>query len=68
MLVASCAAFDVGVPAADLDRQWQRLSAKFLGLARPVLGEARSREVLGRVRELDACTDLGPLARLLTAS
>ncbi|WP_371999328.1 MmgE/PrpD family protein (plasmid) [Tistrella mobilis] len=62
------AAFDVGVPAADLDRQWQRLSAKFLGLARPVLGEDRSREVLGRVQRLDARTDLAALAGLLAAS
>ncbi|GGB40615.1 hypothetical protein GCM10011505_22630 [Tistrella bauzanensis] len=62
------AAFDVGVPAPDLDRQWQRLSAKFLGLAGPVLGAAGAQAVLERVRGLDAGSDLADLARLCAAA
>jgi 2-methylcitrate dehydratase PrpD len=44
---------DVNVPEADLDRQWQRLEAKFRSLAEPVIGAQRAREVIERVRELD---------------
>jgi hypothetical protein len=33
---------DVGQPAEDLDRQWELLSAKFFGLATPVIGNERA--------------------------
>lgn len=61
-------ACDVGVPAPDLDRQWQRLATKFLGLAEPVLGAVGARAVLERVRVLDAGSDLADLARLCAAA
>jgi hypothetical protein len=42
------------VPNADLDDQGRRLEAKFLALARPVIGDDNAREVAELVRGLDA--------------
>ena len=55
---------DSGVPAADLDRQGERLEAKFLALAGPVLGEGRARDVMLRVAALDAAGEIGGLLAL----
>lgn len=45
--------FDVGAPAADLDAQEARLTAKFLALAEPVIGAVRTEQTVQLVRELD---------------
>jgi 2-methylcitrate dehydratase PrpD len=52
---------DVGTPADDLDRQWERLTTKFIRLASPVLGEERSwalHDLVWRLDELDDVTAL----------
>ena len=41
------------------------LEEKFLGLAAPVLGEARAREGLAQLWRVDALPDIRPLAELL---
>jgi 2-methylcitrate dehydratase PrpD len=48
---------DVGTPASDLEQQWQRLTAKFVRLAAPVLGEERAWTVHDRIRHLDELDD-----------
>jgi 2-methylcitrate dehydratase PrpD len=47
-------AVDLNVPAADLEVQWQRLSAKFESLVAPVLGGDAARSIAGAVREFDS--------------
>jgi 2-methylcitrate dehydratase PrpD len=44
---------DVGTPASDLEQQWQRLTAKFIRLSSPVIGEERAWTLHDRVRRLD---------------
>jgi 2-methylcitrate dehydratase PrpD len=51
-------------PAADLDRQWQRLSAKYLSLAEDVLGETRARELLEKIEHVDDLHSMSELFRL----
>lgn len=53
---------DVGTPAADLDRQWERLAAKFVRLASPVLGEDRAWALHDGIRDLDELGDASDLA------
>lgn len=45
---------DTGRPAADLDAQCTRLSSKFLGLAAPVVGDERARELRAVVEALES--------------
>lgn len=45
---------DTGQPAAGLDVQWARLSSKFLGLAAPVVGEERARELHAAVAAIES--------------
>ena len=52
---------DVGTPATDLEQQWQRLTAKFIRLAAPVLGEERAWTIHDRIRHLDELDDVGRL-------
>lgn len=57
---------DVGTPASDLDRQWERLSAKFVRLGAPILGEERAWALHGlieRLGDLDDVSVLGPAYR-----
>ena len=52
---------DSGKPASDINRQWQRLSAKFAALATPVIGEERANRAIVTFSELDAaksCRDV----------
>ncbi len=55
---------DAGRPAEDLDRQWELLSAKFLGLAEPAIGLARARELLARIAELEKLGSMSALTEL----
>ncbi len=57
---------DVNQPATDLERQWQRLVAKFRGLAIPVIGTARCEELIAAVAKVDELTDIRPILRLCT--
>ncbi len=57
------AAVDVNQPATDLDRQWQRLTAKFRGLATPIIGAGAADEVIATVSHLDELPSLDPILR-----
>ena len=52
---------DVGIPATDLGLQEERLLAKFLALAGPVLGEPRSKALADLILGLDGATGAGAL-------
>jgi 2-methylcitrate dehydratase PrpD len=52
---------DVGTPATDLEQQWQRLTAKFIRLAAPVLGEERAWTIHDRIRRLEDLDDVRSL-------
>src|SRR5579883_3310262 len=55
---------DSGIPAADLAAQGERLDAKFMSLAEPVLGRARARDVADAVAAIDTLPKVGALTRL----
>ena len=55
---------DVGRPADDLDRQWERITAKFVRLASPVIGEERAWTVHDLVQRLEG-TDITKLTTAL---
>ncbi|HEX5479455.1 MAG TPA: MmgE/PrpD family protein [Dehalococcoidia bacterium] len=62
---------DTGVPERDLDRQWQRLEAKFLALTSPVIGEQAAfhlRDAVAQVEEAASVRDVTGLARLSVAT
>ncbi len=50
---------DVGTPAADLDRQWEKLQGKFRALVAPLLGERAAEALIGAVGSLDDAGDIG---------
>jgi 2-methylcitrate dehydratase PrpD len=52
---------DVGTPANDLEQQWERLSAKFIRLAVPIVGDDRAWAMHDRVRNLDTLDDAAEL-------
>lgn len=52
---------DVGVPMRDLDAQWQRLTAKFHSLVSPLLGAARTEELVARIARLEESADVAAL-------
>jgi hypothetical protein len=57
---------DIGMPAADLDFQGDRLRRKFLALAAPVLGEGRATELAdaaSSAQQIDSVAELLRLAR-----
>lgn len=54
-------------PATDLDRQGQRLEAKFQSLALPVLGAIGANEVSAFIAELEHATDMALLMELCAA-
>jgi 2-methylcitrate dehydratase PrpD len=49
---------------AELDRQWDRLVAKFTGLAAPVVGASRAAQIVESVGRLDACDDIREIVSL----
>ena len=57
-------AVDVNTPASDLQRHWQRLSAKFRGLAAPIVGTEAAEALLAAVTRLDELADMRTVARL----
>jgi 2-methylcitrate dehydratase PrpD len=54
---------DAGVPGSDVEHQGKRLVAKFERLAEPVLGEARSRNLLRLLERVEEA----PVADLMAA-
>jgi 2-methylcitrate dehydratase PrpD len=55
---------DSGVPERDLDAQERKLSAKFAGLATPILGAERAQRVAAAVDALDTLSDINDLVAL----
>ncbi|MDB6002059.1 MAG: MmgE/PrpD family protein, partial [Rhizobacter sp.] len=58
------AAFDAGVPGADLTLQQRRLRSKFDALVVPRLGASRAAELAERILDIEHCKDLSELHRL----
>lgn len=58
---------NLDIPATDLDRQWQRLAAKFDSLAQPVLGEAGADSLRAAVAKLDGVSAMDEIAVLAVA-
>lgn len=56
---------DVGVPAADTDAQWSKLTAKARSIATPVIGAERVGAMIAAVAKLDGASEIAPLMRLL---
>lgn len=52
-------AADVGVPAGDLNQQWEKLQGKFRALAAPLLGGEAAEALIGAVGSLDDAGDIG---------
>lgn len=55
---------DTSRPGADLDRQWERLTAKFTSLTVPVLGPDRAPELYDALTRIDEIPALDPLMQL----
>ena len=55
---------DVGRPAEDVDKQWSRVTEKFIRLAAPVLGEDTAWQLHSRVDALPDLTDVAEIASL----
>ncbi|MEM8744502.1 MAG: MmgE/PrpD family protein [Pseudomonadota bacterium] len=54
---------DVGVPSADSEEQWRRLSEKFVSLANPVIGADRAAAAVEQIASLERDADLGALMK-----
>ena len=54
---------NVGVPASDTSEQWEKLSAKFISLATPVIGEDRTSDLLQRIGALENEADISTLMK-----
>jgi len=59
------AELDVGIPATDLDAQWEALSRKFHALVDPALGAEDAARIEALVRALDAEDDLDEFFTLI---
>ena len=55
---------DTGIPASDLDRQWEALSAKFFALAEPVLGPGAARRLHGAIAGIEGAASMRDLLAL----
>jgi 2-methylcitrate dehydratase PrpD len=55
--------YDAGIPDRDLPRQWDKLAAKFRSCAEPVLGAAKTGELIEAVLTLDTAKDLSTLVK-----
>ena len=49
---------DTGRPAADLGRQWEALSAKFFGLASPVIGRERAEQLRDAIDGIETAASM----------
>lgn len=56
---------DTSQPETDLDRQWNRLSAKFHALAGPVIGAEQAARLHATIASLDRVGDISEVASLL---
>jgi 2-methylcitrate dehydratase PrpD len=58
------ARYDSGVPSTDIEEQGRRLEEKFVSLAAPILGGAKSGKLLDEIGRLEALPDLRGVMRL----
>jgi 2-methylcitrate dehydratase PrpD len=58
------AEYDSGLPERDLGRQWQRLLAKFRGLATPIIGARAAEHVIATVATIEQADSLKDLLAL----
>jgi 2-methylcitrate dehydratase PrpD len=58
------AEYDSGLPERDLGRQWQRLLAKFRGLATPIIGARAAEHVIATVATIEQADSLKELLAL----
>jgi 2-methylcitrate dehydratase PrpD len=56
--------YDSGIPASDVQEQGRRLAEKFTSLAEPVLGGARTRDLIGEIERFETLSDLRTMMRL----
>ena len=61
-------ACNVAIPMTDLDRQWQKLEAKFEALVTPRLGANAAASLIESCRRLEEMDDLNPLFDALRAN
>jgi 2-methylcitrate dehydratase PrpD len=52
---------DVGIPATDLDDQWNRVTAKFRSIVEPVLGSEKTERCIALCAALEQARDLNDL-------
>ena len=62
-----CADADTGRPAADLERQWDALSAKFFALASPVIGRERAERLRDAIDGIETATSVREIIALARA-
>lgn len=53
--------YDAGIPAADLDAQWEKLVKKFRGCAEPVIGKEKTENIIETVRRMETLDDISTL-------
>ena len=58
--------FDAGLPANDVELQWQQLQRKFQRLAEPIIGSGSAERIISLLTELDELENLQPLLELAT--
>jgi 2-methylcitrate dehydratase PrpD len=56
--------YDAGIPASDIAEQGHRLEQKFSSLAEPILGGAKTRDLIGEIGRIDKLGDLRPVMRM----
>jgi 2-methylcitrate dehydratase PrpD len=59
--------YDSGVPASDIAEQGKRLEEKFSSLAEPILGAAKSRDLLGELGRIETLKHLRGVMALCAA-
>jgi len=62
------ASHDSGIPASDIDDQGRRLVEKFMALATPMFGDAKTHDLVAQISELGPEGDLLQILRLCAAS
>ena len=59
---------NVGIPADDLERQWEKLAAKFRSLTVPILGEEKTEAIIEQIAALEGADNLDALMATCTPS
>jgi len=52
---------NVGIPATDIDGQWERLTTKFRSLCIPLIGEAHTTSLIEQIANLDEAETIDAL-------